>query len=108
MATKITNSLTPITANGDYYVDLPAANEVYLVTVDFTANGTAGTITIKNAQQLTYKKTDGATDLVVNYSDDPSQNVIEATGERIYFTAAAFAGSPSARVLVTRRKTATL
>lgn len=104
MPTKITNKLTPITANGDYYVEIEDPHAVYTVSINFTTAGSAGTITIKDAQENAYRNSDNSADLQINYNSTVTKYNLTPTGYRFNFTAAAFAGSPVAEVLVIKRK----
>ena len=109
MATEIRNKLTPITANGDYYVEIPSPHYDYTVSVNFTTPGSAGTVAIKDAQEVAYFD-DAATPapllIPFNHVATPVINkyALTPTGSRFYFTAAAFAGGAVAEVLILKQK----
>ena len=108
MATQIYNSLTPITADGDYFIELANPDDEHDVSIDFETPGTAGTITIKDSQENTYYQSGTAVSVAYNHAAGGTDNKFTITpigGNRIYVTAASFAGSPVARVRVNRRKT---
>lgn len=108
MATQIYNTLTPITADGDYFIVLDHPDDQYDISVDFSTPGSAGTITIKDSNENVYYQSGTALTVAYNHVAGGTNNSFIVTpigGNRIYFTAASFAGSPVAKVYWNRRKT---
>jgi len=109
MAIEIRNKLTPITADDDYYIEIDSPHYDYTVIVNFTTPGSAGTVALKDAQEVAYFD-DAATPAPILIPFDhvatPVINkfVLTPTGSRFYFKADSFAGGAVAEVVVLKQK----
>lgn len=83
----LTNTDTPITGNGENYFQTVPGNR-YIISMVMT--GTAGTVTILNAQNQAYRNTDDDADLVFTEATTIASYDVIATGRRIYLTASSF------------------